>query len=238
MLGSIVKSLRISHRNLWHNDTFGAFQVKIFHFHPKQYDPCCFAVRVSLNAKFIAQPVPPGSGNRIGHPEHAAPRERIPRHISEHIKTGQITVDCFGQNPPEGVRPCNPMARIPMREIGVLANPAHLWHAGEGQRKIAAPGVVNFDIGKLGKHFIHVAFQLGFNVAWRWSDDYIWEASFADGAVPAYHTIDAQINLKVPSLKSTFKAGATNLLGDEYFTAFGTGHIGSQYYVSWTINNL
>ena len=80
--------------------------------------------------------------------------------------------------------------------------------------------------------------NFGFNVAWRWSDDYIWEASFADGAVPAYHTIDAQINLKVPSLKSTFKAGATNLLGDEYFTAFGTGYIGSQYYVSWTINNL
>ena len=80
--------------------------------------------------------------------------------------------------------------------------------------------------------------NFGFNLAWRWSDNYVWEASFGDGAVPAYHTVDAQINLRVPSLKSTFKAGATNLLGDEYFTAFGTGYIGSQYYVSWTINNL
>jgi outer membrane receptor protein involved in Fe transport len=80
--------------------------------------------------------------------------------------------------------------------------------------------------------------DFGFNVAWRWSDQFFWEAAFGDGIVPAYHTIDAQINLRVPSLKSTFKAGATNILGDEYFTAFGTGFVGSMYYVGLTINNL
>ncbi|MBT8273009.1 MAG: hypothetical protein KJO77_04330, partial [Bacteroidia bacterium] len=80
--------------------------------------------------------------------------------------------------------------------------------------------------------------NFGFNVSWRWSDDFFWEAAFGDGNVPAYHTVDAQINLRVPSLKSTFKAGATNVLGDEYFTAFGTGFIGSMYYVSLVINNL
>ncbi|MCV6630981.1 MAG: TonB-dependent receptor [Flavobacteriaceae bacterium] len=80
--------------------------------------------------------------------------------------------------------------------------------------------------------------NFGFNVSWRWSDTYLWEASFADGQIPAFHVMDAQINYKVPSLKSQFKAGATNLLGDEYFTAIGTGYIGSQFYVSWVINNL
>ncbi|MDD7884697.1 TonB-dependent receptor [Flavivirga sp. 57AJ16] len=80
--------------------------------------------------------------------------------------------------------------------------------------------------------------NFGFNVAWRWSDNYVWEATFATAEVPAYHVLDAQINLRVPSLKSTFKAGASNLLGDEYFTAVGTGMIGSQFYLSWTINNL
>ena len=80
--------------------------------------------------------------------------------------------------------------------------------------------------------------NFGFNVAWRWSDNYVWEATFATGEVPAYQVIDAQINLRVPSLKSTFKVGASNLLGDEYFTAVGTGLIGSMYYLSWTINNL
>ncbi|RYH76035.1 TonB-dependent receptor [Flavobacteriaceae bacterium 144Ye] len=80
--------------------------------------------------------------------------------------------------------------------------------------------------------------NFGFNLAWRWSDNYYWQATFGDGEIPSYHTLDAQINLRVPSFKSTFKAGATNILGDEYFTAIGTGNIGSMYYVSWTINNL
>lgn len=81
--------------------------------------------------------------------------------------------------------------------------------------------------------------NFGFNVAWRWSDTYLWEASFGDGQIPSFNVLDAQLSYKVPSfLKSTFKVGATNIMGDEYFTAFGTGYIGSMYYVSWTINNL
>ena len=80
--------------------------------------------------------------------------------------------------------------------------------------------------------------NVGFNIAYRFSDDYYWEATFGDGLVPEFHVLDAQINLKVPSFKSTFKLGATNLTGKEYYTAYGTGFIGSMYYVSWTINNL
>ena len=80
--------------------------------------------------------------------------------------------------------------------------------------------------------------NFGFNLAWRWSDTYYWQATFGDGTIPAYHTMDAQINYSLPKLKSTFKVGATNVLGEDYFTAIGTGYIGSMYYVSWTINNL
>jgi iron complex outermembrane recepter protein len=80
--------------------------------------------------------------------------------------------------------------------------------------------------------------NFGFNVSYRFSDDYYWEQTFGNGVVPEYNVVDAQINLIVPSLKSTFKVGGTNLTGKEYFTAFGTGFIGSMYYVSWTINNL
>lgn len=59
----------------------------------------------------------------------------------------------------------------------------------------------------------------------------------SNGVVPEFQTVDAQINLTIPSLKSTLKVGGTNLLGEEYFTAFGTGLIGSMYYVGLTINN-
>ncbi|MEO9891496.1 TonB-dependent receptor [Aurantibacter sp.] len=79
--------------------------------------------------------------------------------------------------------------------------------------------------------------NVGFNVAYRFSDDYYWEATFGNGVVPEFHTVDAQINFNVPKIKSTFKIGGTNLGGKEYFTAFGTGFIGSMYYASWIINN-
>lgn len=80
--------------------------------------------------------------------------------------------------------------------------------------------------------------NLGFNIAYRFSDDYYWESTFGNGLIPEYHVVDAQVNYTIPSFKSTFKLGATNLLGDEYYTAYGTGFIGSMYYISWTINNL
>lgn len=80
--------------------------------------------------------------------------------------------------------------------------------------------------------------NFGFNVAYKFSDDYFWEATFGDGIVPEFHTFDAQINYKITSLKSTIKIGGTNIGGKEYFTVFGSGYIGSMYYASWTINNL
>ena len=80
--------------------------------------------------------------------------------------------------------------------------------------------------------------NFGFNIAWRYWSEYLWQASFGDGMVPETHVIDAQFNLTVPKWKSTIKVGATNLGGDEYFTAFGSGYIGTQYYISWTANNF
>jgi len=80
--------------------------------------------------------------------------------------------------------------------------------------------------------------NFGFNIAYRFSDDYFWEATFGNGVIPEFHVLDAQINYRVPSIKTIIKAGATNITGKEYFTGFGTGFIGSQYYVSLTINNL
>ncbi|MBU2975234.1 TonB-dependent receptor [Zobellia sp. B3R18] len=79
--------------------------------------------------------------------------------------------------------------------------------------------------------------NFGFNVSYRFSDDYFWEATFGNGVIPEFHVVDAQINYEVPSIKSSFKLGGTNLTGKEYYTAFGTGYIGSMYYLSWTINN-
>jgi outer membrane receptor protein involved in Fe transport len=78
--------------------------------------------------------------------------------------------------------------------------------------------------------------NFGFNVNYRWSDTYFWQATFADGQLPSFTVLDAQINYAVPDIKSIFKVGGSNILGQEYFSAVGTGGVGSIFYVSWTIN--
>ena len=80
--------------------------------------------------------------------------------------------------------------------------------------------------------------NFGFNVAWRWSDSYFWQAPFADGNVPAFNTVDLQINYSIPSIKSNFRLSASNLTGNEFITAIGPGPVGSIFLFSWTINNL
>ena len=78
--------------------------------------------------------------------------------------------------------------------------------------------------------------NLGFAVNVRWNDEYMWESTFADAMIDARTVVDAQVNYTVPKWKSTFKIGAANLGGKEYFSAPGNGKIGSQYFASWTIN--
>ncbi len=78
--------------------------------------------------------------------------------------------------------------------------------------------------------------NFGFNVNYRWSDTYFWQATFADGQLPSFTVLDAQINYAVPDIKSIFKIGGSNILGQEYFSAVGTGAVGSIFYVSWTVN--
>lgn len=112
-------------------------------------------------------------------------------------------------------------------DFDVAANPDFRTNFNTPEHKVK----ISFGKTELFKNF-------GFNTAWRWSDNFFWEASFGDGEVPAYSVLDAQINYRIPSIKTTLKVGATNLLQDEYFTAFGTGFIGSMYYASLTINNL
>ena len=78
--------------------------------------------------------------------------------------------------------------------------------------------------------------NFGFGLNYRWSDDYFWEASFQDGDIDSFSVLDAQVNYAVPSIKSVFKLGGSNILNEEYVTAFGTGNIGAIYYISWNIN--
>jgi hypothetical protein len=89
---------------------------------------------------------------------------------------------------------------------------------------------------KIGVGNSEVVKNLGFNINYRWNDVYFWESSFADGKVAARNMVDAQISYSVLPIKSVFKIGGANIGGNEYYSAPGNGRIGSQYYISWTVN--
>ena len=89
---------------------------------------------------------------------------------------------------------------------------------------------VQFGHDKLFKNF-------GFNINARWQDEFLYESFFIDGIVEARTVLDAQVNYSIPSMKSFIKVGGTNLGRRDYISVPGTGSVGSQYYVSWTINN-
>ena len=90
---------------------------------------------------------------------------------------------------------------------------------------------VNFGNRNIGEN-------IGFNLAFRWQDDFLWESTFGTGIIPDFGVFDFQVNYKVESLKSVFKIGGTNLLGGDYRTNIGSGFVGSQYYFAITFDQF
>ncbi len=78
--------------------------------------------------------------------------------------------------------------------------------------------------------------RLGFNVAYRWQDEFYFDGDLASGTLPAVQTVDAQFSFKLPSTKSILKLGANNLLNQYYYNGVGNSNIGGLYYVSFGYN--
>lgn len=89
---------------------------------------------------------------------------------------------------------------------------------------------------RIGASFSNTGFgpqkRYGFNFTYRWQDDVNYQGDFANGLVPAYHTVDGQVSYKFPAQKVLLKLGATNLLNEYYRNGFGNATIGGIYYVS------
>ncbi len=77
---------------------------------------------------------------------------------------------------------------------------------------------------------------IGFNIAYRWQDKFLFQGDFANDNLPAIHTVDAQISYKIPATKAMVKIGANNLLNQYYVNAVGNSIVGGLYYVSFAYN--
>ena len=78
--------------------------------------------------------------------------------------------------------------------------------------------------------------RMGFGVSYRWQDAFFYEGDFANGQLPAFQTVDAQVSYRLPAQKSTFKLGANNLLNQYYRNGFANPMIGGLYYASYAYN--
>lgn len=77
----------------------------------------------------------------------------------------------------------------------------------------------------------------GFNIVWRRQSAFQWESPLANGAIPAYYTVDAQINVRIPAWKTTVKLGGANLLNKRYIQYAAGPTIGGLYYLTLTFDN-
>ena len=83
---------------------------------------------------------------------------------------------------------------------------------------------------KLAKNF-------SFNISAKYHDKFYWEQSgFMDGWIDSNTTFDATMSFAVPKINANIKVGGVNIGGCEYQNMPGSGFIGQQYYVGFTLN--
>ena len=80
--------------------------------------------------------------------------------------------------------------------------------------------------------------SLGFNVTYRWQDEFDWVSSFADGTVPAVSTLDAQVSYKLSDMNYIIKLGGSNITNNRHFLNYGGPNLGAIYYVSITFDEF
>jgi iron complex outermembrane receptor protein len=85
--------------------------------------------------------------------------------------------------------------------------------------------IVNFSIGNR-----EILKNTGFTIGWHWQNAFYWNSPLAAGEVPAYGSIDAQVNYRLPKLFSTLKLGATDIFNNRYYQYLGGPTIGGFYY--------
>src|SRR5690606_24982070 len=75
--------------------------------------------------------------------------------------------------------------------------------------------------------------NFGFSINYKWIQGFLFEGSPQfTGFVPTYDLVDAQFNFRIPKIYSTFKFGASNVLNNMAFQAYGGPRIGRLAYVS------
>lgn len=74
--------------------------------------------------------------------------------------------------------------------------------------------------------------NFGFNVNARWQNAFEWQSPLANGTIPAYFTLGAQVNYRLTQYNLAFKLGATDLLNKRYYQYEGGPVTDGFYYLT------
>ncbi|WP_419868835.1 TonB-dependent receptor [Chryseobacterium sp. CT-SW4] len=78
--------------------------------------------------------------------------------------------------------------------------------------------------------------NVGFNIVGKWQTGFDWQSPLANGYVPSYATVDAQISIKFPEISSNLKIGGTNIFNRYYYQYAAGPTIGGLYYIAYTFD--
>ena len=108
--------------------------------------------------------------------------------------------------------------------IPAFNTPAHKYNLGVAARDLPLRGESSGAVG-------------GFNVNYKWVQGFLFEGSPQfTGFIPSYGLLDAQVNVTVDKIDTTFKIGASNLLDNQVFQTYGGPVVGRLAYASALFN--
>ncbi|HVM87069.1 MAG TPA: TonB-dependent receptor [Puia sp.] len=117
------------------------------------------------------------------------------------------------------------------KQFTINANTSYAAIASESSTDAFTPAfntptwTVNASIGNR-----EIIKNTGFNVGMHWQSAFYWNSPLATGTVPAYSTVDAQLNYRFTDIGTTLKIGGTNIFNHRYYQYVGGPTIGAFYY--------
>ena len=76
----------------------------------------------------------------------------------------------------------------------------------------------------------------GAGINYRWQNTYYWQSFLVNDWVPAYGSLDAQVQYRFSSMPISIKLSGTNVLNQPYYSFVGGPQIGSMYMLTVMLN--
>ena len=89
----------------------------------------------------------------------------------------------------------------------------------------------------VGMSSMKIAKNWGAGINYRWQNTYYWQSFLVNDWVPAYGSLDAQVQFRFTSIPVSVKLNGTNLLNQKYYSFVGGPQIGGMYMLTLLLNN-